>query len=348
MGCIIGALGILKSLLLRVYFISKFRTEEKYLPEENQSVDKTCNSHGEDLLRKIAEHPCYDKTAQHKYGRIHLAVAPKCNIQCNFCVREFDCVNESRPGVTSKVLSPQEALEKTRQIVADYPFIKVVGIAGPGDPLANDATFETFELIKKEFPGLTLCMSTNGLLLPEKLQDLVRVGVSTLTVTVNAIDPEIQAKIVDHIVYHGKVYRGVEAAEIQVKNQLEGIKAAVDAGMVVKVNTVLVPGINDRHVIEIAKKISELGVYIMNVMPLINQGAFANIEPPTAEERKAVQEACEPYVMQMRHCRQCRADAYGLLAQDMSQMSEERRKIIKIQTKEDMEKPREILKNNGK
>jgi nitrogen fixation protein NifB len=320
------------------------------LPEEKDPIKETDNGPGyeEELLRKIAEHPCYDRKAQHKYGRIHLAVAPKCNIQCNFCVREFDCVNESRPGVTSKVLTPQEALEKTRQILADYPFIRVVGIAGPGDPLANDETFEAFELIKNEFPELTLCMSTNGLLLPEKLQDILRVGVSTLTVTVNAINPEIQAKIVNHIVYHGKVYRGLEAAEIQVKNQLEGIKAAVGAGIVIKVNTVLIPGINDKHVVEIARKLNELGVYIMNVMPLINQGAFADIEPPTAEERKAVQEACEPYVMQMRHCRQCRADAYGLLSQDMSQMSEERRKLIKIQSREDMEKAKETLCKNGK
>ncbi|AKB75969.1 Nitrogenase FeMo-cofactor synthesis FeS core scaffold and assembly protein NifB [Methanosarcina lacustris Z-7289] len=241
-----------------------------------------------------------------------------------------------------------EALEKTKQILAEYPFIKVVAIAGPGDPLANDETFETFELIRKEFPEITLCMSTNGLMLPEKLQDMLRVGVSTLTVTVNAIDPEIQAKIVNHIVYHGKVYRGVEAAEILIKNQLQGIKAAVDAGIVVKVNTVLTPTINDKHVVEIARKLNELGVYIMNVMPLINQGAFADLEPPTAEERKDVQAACEPYVMQMRHCRQCRADAYGLLAQDMSQMSEERRNIIKIQTKEEMEKAREILTENDK
>jgi nitrogen fixation protein NifB len=320
------------------------------LPEEDKPMtDKdNCSNFDNELMRKIAEHPCYDKKAQHKYGRIHLAVAPKCNIQCNFCVREFDCVNESRPGVTSKVLTPQEALEKTRQILADYPFIKVVAVAGPGDPLANDETFETFELINKEFPEITLCMSTNGLLLPEKLQDMLRVGVSTLTVTVNAIDPEIQAKIVNHVKYHGKVYRGVEAAEIQIKNQLEGIKAAVDAGIVVKVNTVLIPGLNDKHVVEIAKKLNELGVYIMNVMPLINQGAFADLNPPTAEERKAVQEACEPYVMQMRHCRQCRSDAYGLLSQDMSQMSQERRELIKIQTKEDMEKAKEILAEDAK
>lgn len=318
------------------------------MPEDNSMNEIDSPKFEEGLLRKIAEHPCYDRKAQHKYGRIHLAVAPSCNIQCNFCVREFDCVNESRPGVTSKVLTPQEALEKTRQIIADYPFIKVVGIAGPGDPLANNETFETFELIKKEFPELTLCMSTNGLLLPEKLEDILRVGVSTLTVTINAIDPEIQAKIIDHIIYHGKVYRGVEGAEIQIKNQLEGVEAAIKAGLVVKVNTVLIPGINDKHVIEIAKKLYELGVYIMNIMPLINQGAFANLEPPTAEERKAVQQACEPYVLQMRHCRQCRADAYGLLSQDMSQMSEERRKLIKIQTKEDIERARAVLKENGK
>jgi nitrogen fixation protein NifB len=318
------------------------------LPEDNPMNEIDSPKFEEGLLRKIAEHPCYDRKAQHKYGRIHLAVAPSCNIQCNFCVREFDCVNESRPGVTSKVLTPQEALEKTRQIITDYPFIKVVGIAGPGDPRANNETFETFELIKKEFPELTLCMSTNGLLLPEKLEDILRVGVSTLTVTINAIDPEIQAKIVDHIIYHGKVYRGVEGAEIQIKNQLEGVEAAIKAGLVVKVNTVLIPGINDKHVIEIAKKLYELGVYIMNIMPLINQGAFANLEPPTAEERKAVQQACEPYVLQMRHCRQCRADAYGLLSQDMSQMSEERRKLIKIQTKEDIERARAVLKENGK
>ena len=217
------------------------------MPEEDNPMNEIDigPKYDEELLRKIAKHPCYDKKAQHKYGRIHLAVAPKCNIQCNFCIREFDCVNESRPGVTSKVLTPQEALQKTKQILADYPFIKVVGIAGPGDPLANDETFETFELIKKEFPEITLCMSTNGLLLPEKLQDLLRLGVSTLTVTLNSIDPEIHAKIVDHIIYHGEVYRGTKAAEIHIKNQLKGIREAVDAGLVVKVNTVLIPGIND-------------------------------------------------------------------------------------------------------
>lgn len=285
-----------------------------------------------DFTRLISEHPCYDKNAQHKFGRIHLPVAPDCNVQCKFCVREFDCVNESRPGVTSKVLTPQEALEKAKDVIKEHPFIKVVGIAGPGDPLANDETFETFELIKKEFPDITLCMSTNGLALPEKLPELVRLGVSTLTVTVNAVDPEIIEKIYSHIIYDGKVLKGIEAAKIMHRNQMDGIKAAVEAGLVLKINTVLIPTINDDHIIDIAKKMKEMGVYIMNVMPLISQAEFAHITPPTAQERAAVQKECEPYVTQMRHCRQCRADAYGLIGEDMSQVSEKRRKLINIKT----------------
>jgi nitrogen fixation protein NifB len=304
----------------------------------------TCDiqvSKGEDMKRIIAQHPCYSKDAQHKYGRIHLAVAPKCNIQCNYCDRKFDCVNESRPGVTSEVLSPQEALEKTKQVLKEYPFIKVVGVAGPGDPLANDETFETFRLIKEEFPDATLCLSTNGLVLPERLPEIIRSGVTTLTVTLNAIDPEIQAKVIGHISYHGKVYRGIEAAEIMVKNQLEGIKAAVDAGLVVKINTVLIPGINDRHVVEVAKKVHELGVFIMNVMPLICQAKFADMEPPSPAYRQEVQDSCEPYVQQMRHCRQCRSDAFGLIGKDLSQMSEERRNLIKLEMQKKAEDPGE-------
>ncbi len=302
--------------------MSDEKNTKEYCPESDKRDS--------DFTRLISEHPCYDKNAQHKFGRIHLPVAPDCNIQCKFCVREFDCVNESRPGVTSKVLTPQEALEKAKEVIKEHPFIKVVGIAGPGDPLANDETFETFELIRKEFPDITLCMSTNGLVLPEKLPELVRLGVSTLTVTVNAVDPKIMEKIYSYIIYDGKVLKGIEAAKIMHRNQMDGIKAAVEAGLVLKINTVLIPTINDDHIIDIAKKMKEMGVYIMNVMPLISQAEFAHITPPTAQERAAVQKECEPYVTQMRHCRQCRADAYGLIGEDLSQVSDKRRKLINI------------------
>jgi nitrogen fixation protein NifB len=268
-------------------------------------------------LRKIQSHPCFSKEAMHLFGRIHLPVAPKCNIQCNYCVRKFDCVNESRPGVTSTILTPAEAVLRVREVIKDYHYIKVVGVAGPGEPLFNEETFETFKLVKDEFPHLLRCISTNGLLLPERIEDLDEIGISTVTVTVNAVDPATAEKIYTFVKYEGKRYSGREAAEILLENQLKGIEEALKRKMIIKVNTVLIPTVNEDHIVEVAKKVGEMGVYLQNVLPLIPQYKFKDIPPPSPADKKRVQDACDPYVKQMTHCRQCRADAIGKLGKDI-------------------------------
>lgn len=268
-------------------------------------------------LRKIQEHPCFSKNACHFFGRMHLPVAPKCNIQCNYCIRKFDCVNESRPGVTSKVLTPREALERVRDVLKKVHYIKVVAVAGPGEPLFNEETFETFRLVNDEFPHLLRCMSTNGLLLPDRIGDIEELGIDTITVTLNAVDPAIGKEIYSFVNYRGKIYKGEEGAEILLKKQLEGIREAVKRKILVKVNTVLIPTVNDEHVVEIASKIGEMGVYVQNIIPLIPQYKFAYISPPTQEEKKEMQGECREYLMQMIHCRQCRADAIGKLGKDI-------------------------------
>jgi nitrogen fixation protein NifB len=268
-------------------------------------------------LRKIQEHPCFSKKAAHFFGRMHLAVAPKCNIQCNYCIRKFDCVNESRPGVTSKVLTPEEALERVREVLERVHYIKVIAVAGPGEPLYNEETFETFRRVKEEFPRLMRCMSTNGLLLPDRIDDIEELGIGTLTVTLNAVDPAIGKEIYSFVNYHGKIYRGEEAAELLLRSQLEGIREAVKRKILVKVNTVLIPTVNDKHIVDIAKKMGEMGVYMQNIMPLIPQYKFAHIAPPTLQEKKQMQDKSRKYLMQMTHCRQCRADAIGKLGKDI-------------------------------
>ncbi|MBN1763415.1 MAG: nitrogenase cofactor biosynthesis protein NifB [Methanomicrobia archaeon] len=268
-------------------------------------------------LRKIQEHPCFSKDACHLFGRMHLAVAPKCNIQCNYCVRKFDCVNESRPGVTSKVLTPQEALERVGEVLEKVHYIKVIAVAGPGEPLFNEETFETFRLVKNEFPNLMRCLSTNGLLLPERVDDIEELGIGTVTVTLNAVDPKIGKEIYSFVNYHDTIYRGKEAAEILLRNQLEGIREAVKRKILIKVNTVLIPTVNDKHVVEVAKTVGEMGVYLQNIIPLIPQSKFAHISPPTPQEKKAIQDACSNYTRQMTHCRHCRSDAIGRLGHDI-------------------------------
>jgi len=269
--------------------------------------------------KNIQGHPCFGGN-HHKNGRMHLAVAPRCNIKCGYCTRRHDCANESRPGVTSKLMTPLEAIGKVREVMASEllgPIIKVIGIAGPGDPLANEETFETFRLVKEEFPHLILCMSTNGLLLSEKIDLLNELGLHSLTVTINALDPAIGALIYSHIRYHGRTFTGEEGASILLANQLAGLERAAGYGMTIKVNTVYIPGVNEEEVEKIGRKVKELGAFVMNVMPLIPQADFAAIAPPSPERLEEVRRANERIIGQFKHCRQCRADAVGLIGQDV-------------------------------
>jgi nitrogen fixation protein NifB len=268
--------------------------------------------------KNIQGHPCFGGNHQQN-GRMHLAVAPRCNIKCGYCSRRHDCANESRPGVTSRLLTPEEALVKVREVMASEllgPMIKVIGIAGPGDPLANNETFDTFRLIGKEFPHLIKCMSTNGLLLPEKISLLNELGLHSLTVTINAVNPIVGAQIYSHILYEGRKLEGPQAIELLIANQFAGLKKAVDCGMTVKVNTVLIPGVNEAQVPLIGAKAKELGAAVMNVLPLIPQSDFAAYRPPTTAQLEEIRRANEQIIGQFRHCRQCRADAIGLIGEE--------------------------------
>lgn len=272
------------------------------------------------MKNRIQGHPCFGGN-HHKNGRMHLAVAPKCNIKCAYCSRKHDCANESRPGVTSRLLTPDEAIIKVREVMASPivgPVIKVIGIAGPGDPLANEETFETFRMVREEFPHLMLCMSTNGLLLPESIDRLYELGLHSLTVTINALDPEVGAWIYRYVTYHGTCYTGVEGAGILIANQFRGLKRAGELGLTVKVNSVLVPGVNDGQIPLIAAKIKALGAFVMNIMPIIPQADFAHIVPPSEERVAEVRKANEKIIGQFAHCKQCRADAIGLIGQDLN------------------------------
>ncbi|MCK9169908.1 MAG: nitrogenase cofactor biosynthesis protein NifB [Treponema sp.] len=267
----------------------------------------------------FGNHPCFNAAVRHSTGRIHLPVAPKCNIQCNFCNRRYDCVNETRPGVTSSVLAPSQALSYLGKVLEKVPNISVVGIAGPGDPFANpDETMDTLELIGEEYPEKILCLASNGLNVAPYIDRLKKLNVSHVTVTVNAVDPEIGAQIYSWVRSGPHVYRGVEGAAVLLENQTKTIKALHDAGILIKINTIIIPGINDTHAEAVAKYCKELGASIQNCIPMmcVEGSVFENHESPSAEMMSAVRTACAAHLEQMCHCARCRADAVGLIGEE--------------------------------
>ncbi len=264
----------------------------------------------------LDNHPCFNKKSCKDFGRVHLPVAPACNIQCNFCNRKFDCVNESRPGVTSSILTPDQAMAYLAEVVAAKPNTSVVGIAGPGDPFANgEKTMETLTKVRKTYPEMLLCVATNGMNIAPYLDQLAEVNVTHVSLTINAVDPEIGKNIYAWMRVGKRSVGPAQGARILLERQLEAVRGLKERNILVKVNSIVLPGINDRHMVEVARAMGEMGVDIFNCMPYYPTAGsnFENMAEPSKEMIKTIRKAAQVFVPQMTHCKRCRADAVGLL-----------------------------------
>lgn len=266
------------------------------------------------------KHPCFNEKAKKIHGRVHLPIAPKCNIQCNYCNRAYDCVNESRPGVTSAVLAPFQAVHYLKTLVAKHPEISVVGIAGPGDPFAQpEVTMPTLRMIKQEMPDMVMCLSSNGLNIRPYIDELKELEVEHVTITINSLDVNVLKDIYPWIRHEQRTYRGLEGAKILLEQQLLAVAELKEKGFTVKVNTIVIPGLNDIHIPELAAKLGEMGVDFMNPIPIypVKDTPFENVEHPAKGLMKDLKEMISNYVEPMKHCARCRADAAGLLGHDI-------------------------------
>ncbi|MFA5802116.1 MAG: radical SAM protein [Thermoleophilia bacterium] len=266
------------------------------------------------ITADIRNHPCFNSSVRHKFGRVHLPVAPRCNVQCNYCNRLFDCPNEGRPGVTSRIMRPKDSIAFLAAAM-EANQISVAGIAGPGDPLANpDQTFTTLRLVRKKYPHLLRCLSTNGLYALTYIREIIHYA-SHVTLTVNAVDAEVGSRIYKWIKLGDRIHTGIDAASIMMERQLEAIRHLKSAGIVVKVNTVVIPGVNDGHIESIARTMGRLSVDMYNAMPLfpVKGTPFGDIAEPLPAEITKLREQASAHLPQMNHCARCRADAAGLI-----------------------------------
>ena len=269
----------------------------------------------------LDNHPCFNPTARSHSGRVHLPVAPRCNIQCNFCNRDCDCVNESRPGVSSTLLSPHQALAYLERLLEQDTSIRVVGIAGPGDPFANaPETMETLRLVRAKYPEMLLCVATNGVDILPYIDELSSFNVSHVTVTINAVRPEIAARVYGWARDGKKVLRGVAAGEFIIERQMASVARLKAKGICVKINTIFLPGVNDDSIEEVAKATAALGADFMNIVPLyaVEGTPFAELSAPEPARVGEIRKACAQHLRQLAHCTRCRADAAGLLGQSLT------------------------------
>lgn len=203
-------------------------------------------------------HPCFGMTSRRDVGRLHLPVASRANSRIRFAPT-------ARP---KPAMTPEESVAWLGNVLNAGHAVDVVGITGPGDPLASpDATLRTLRLVRDAYPDISLCLTTvgiNGALYAPELADI---GLSHITLLVDAVAPEVAEKLYAWVRPSTKTVPLPQACRDLLNEQAKTVSAFKAAGITVKVNTTVYPGYNAGHVEDIASAMATLGADIMAIVP---------------------------------------------------------------------------------
>jgi nitrogen fixation protein NifB len=243
-------------------------------------------------------------------------VAAGCNLRCGFCENFSSSCHTSQPAYANRIISVSEAVEIIERELGTRPNLKIVAVSGPGEPLLNAKALEVFERIGQGHEDVEFCLSTNGTLLDEYSKKLADLKTKTVTVSMSTHRPETANRIYEWAVFDGERLDGPPMASRIVERQLRGIDAAVAEGIKVKVNSIFIPGINNQDLVPLAECLSDHGVSIQNIIPLIPLGRMSERRAPTESEIQGVRHSAAEWLPQFLHCKQCRSDVVGVPGHD--------------------------------
>ena len=194
-----------------------------------------------------------------RFGRdityMRISVTELCNLRCRYCMPEDGICKKSH----EEMLTEDETI--TAIEAAASLGIKKLRITG-GEPLVEKNIISICERAAK-VPGIQeVCITTNGMLLPELAKPLKDAGVNRVNISIDTLDA-------------GKFRYISRTGELS--KTIAGIKAALDAGFDrVKLNTVLIGGFNDGEIRDLAELTLRypLDVRFIELMPMYDSGDF--------------------------------------------------------------------------
>ncbi|MBG0789686.1 MAG: radical SAM protein [Desulfovibrionaceae bacterium] len=244
-------------------------------------------------------HPCFAVAARKKVGRRHLPVAPRANARTRFAGN-----GKAKPAIT-----PEDALRWLDHVVAQGKPVSIVGITGPGDPLAvPEPSLRTLRLVREKYPDIELCLTTLGLGAAGLAGELAEIGLSHVTLLVDAVSPEVAENLYAWIRPSTRTVPLSEAARFLVNEQAKAVTALKKAGLTVKINTTVYPGVNAGHVEEIAAAMATLGADILSVAPFIPDSG----EPVSPELMAELRDRAARHMDLMPAWKECGEGLVGL------------------------------------
>lgn len=172
---------------------------------------------------------------------LRISVTDRCNFRCVYCMPR-ETFGHDYPFLERSQLLSFEEIVRVVKIFHNLG-VEKVRITG-GEPLLRRHLERLIEMLAN-IPGLDLTLTTNGSLLAQKARLLKEAGLKRITVSLDSLDD--------------KVFKAMNDADFPVAKVLEGIDAAANAGLPVKINMVVKRGLNHDSIMPMARHFKGTG-----------------------------------------------------------------------------------------
>lgn len=187
------------------------------------------------------------------YGRninyLRISVTDLCNLRCIYCMPECGVQKLDHKDIISV-----EEIEKIANAAVRLG-IKKIRITG-GEPLVRKG-IETIVKKISSIDGIDeVCLTTNGILLPEKIDALIKNGLTRINISMDSLEKDLYSKIT----------RGGDF-----DSAMRGIDAVINAGLMpLKINAVLIGGVNDSQIVPLTELTQDHDIHIrfIEIMPI--------------------------------------------------------------------------------
>jgi len=202
------------------------------------------------------------------FGRVHrdlrISVTDRCNFRCTYCMPA-----EGLDWMAREDLLTYEELTRVARVCVERFGFDGIRLTG-GEPTVRANLPVLIEQLSSL--GVDLSLTTNGTTLTNLAPTLVAAGLERINISLDSLNRERFEQI---------------TRRDELDKVLEGIDAAVGAGLApVKINCVVMRGVNDDEIVDFARFGRERGVTVrfIEFMPLDAQGEWTNEQVVTKDE----------------------------------------------------------------
>ncbi|HIS28246.1 MAG TPA: GTP 3',8-cyclase MoaA [Candidatus Avamphibacillus intestinigallinarum] len=184
-----------------------------------------------------------------KFGRalqdLRISVIDRCNLRCTYCMPK-EIFGKDYPFLPESELMSFDEIVNISTAFANLGVTKL-RITG-GEPLLRKDLGQLIESLTNIKGIEDIALTTNGILLVKRAKELKEAGLQRVNISLDAISDD--------------VFKEINGRGVVVKPVLNGINAALEAGLKVKVNMVVKKGMNESQIIPMAKYFKDKDVIL--------------------------------------------------------------------------------------